>query len=120
MLFRSPWSVAFAGRGVGLLDRLRAATDVQFSTVAFQAYRNGSGCDWHADSPFDAQAILSLGVARTFGSRWVGGEPDWITVADGDLLYMPPGFQDQHQHCVPAEDVPGERISMVFRTVARG
>ena len=31
---------------------------------------------------------------------------------------MPPGFQDEHEHCVPAEDVTGERCSIVFRSAA--
>ena len=35
----------------------------------------------------------------------------------GDLAFMPSGFQDSWQHCVPEEDVPGERVSLVFRTV---
>lgn len=101
----------------GLLDRLEADLGVRFTVVAFQAYRNGSGCDWHADTPFDAQAVLSLGATRTFGVRTNGGEPQWIRVAHGDLVYMPPGFQDGWEHCVPIEDVPGERVSLVFRTV---
>jgi len=29
---------------------------------------------------------------------------------------MPSGFQAEWEHCVPAEDVPGERCSLVFRT----
>jgi alkylated DNA repair dioxygenase AlkB len=101
----------------GLCDRLEADLGVRFTIVAFQAYRNGSGCGWHADTPFDAQAILSLGVTRTFGVRPNGGEPQWLPVAHGDLVYMPPGFQDSWEHCVPVEDEPGERVSLVFRTV---
>ena len=102
----------------GLLDRLESDLGVRFTIVAFQAYRNGSGCDWHADTPFDAQAVLSLGATRTFGVRLPpSGSPTWISVKHGDLIYMPPGFQDEWEHCVPVEpDKPGERVSLVFRT----
>jgi 2OG-Fe(II) oxygenase superfamily len=94
---------------------------MRYPVVAFQAYRNGSGCDWHADTPFDAQAILSLGATRTFGVRLLPGAPTWISVHHGDLVYMPSGFQNEWQHCVPVEpDKPGERISLVFRTAAKG
>ena len=102
----------------GLLDRLESDLGIRFTIVAFQAYRNGSGCDWHADTPFDAQAVLSLGATRTFGVRLLpSGSPTWTSVKHGDLVYMPPGFQDEWEHCVPVEpDKPGERVSLVFRT----
>jgi alkylated DNA repair dioxygenase AlkB len=115
-----PWSAALAESGPVLLDQLDALLNVRFTHVVFQAYRNGSGCDWHADTPFDAQAVLSLGATRTFGVRPNGGEPEWIQVGHGDLVYMPSGFQDEWEHCVPVENEPGERVSLVFRTAAKG
>jgi alkylated DNA repair dioxygenase AlkB len=111
------WPPPLAEAGPVLLADLRAL-GVAFTVVAFQAYRDGSGCDWHADTPFDAQAILSLGVTRTFGVREPGGRCEWVTVGHGDLVFMPPGFQSRWQHCVPVEPVPGERVSLVFRTKA--
>lgn len=111
-----PWPAPLSDLGPALVDELDQLLGVRFPIVAFQAYRNGSGCDWHADDPFDAQAILSLGVTRTFGTRPNGGVPTWLQVSHGDLVFMPSGFQQTHQHCVPVEDVPGERISLVFRT----
>ena len=111
------WPEPLATLGPDLLEALQWGTGVRFTIVAFQAYRNGSGCDWHADTPFDAQAVLSLGATRTFGVRPIGGEPEWLTMSHGDLVYMPPGFQDEWEHCVPVEpDKPGERVSLVFRT----
>lgn len=101
---------------LALLAALRDTLGVDFEYAAFQAYLNGSGCDWHDDATWATQAILSLGVTRTFGVRAKGGEPEWIQVNDGDLVYMPAGLADTHEHCVPTEDVPGERISLVFRT----
>jgi alkylated DNA repair dioxygenase AlkB len=114
------WPASFVEAGPALLDALDGMFGVRFTVVAFQAYRDGAGCAWHADTPFDAQAVLSLGVSRTFGVRPTGGEPQWVKVEHGDLVYMPPGFQVLHEHCVPVEDVAGERISLVFRTVVRG
>ena len=111
------WPPPLAEHGPALLADLKQLLDVAFTHVAFQGYLNGSGCDWHTDLPFDSQAILSLGATRTFGIR--RDEPEWITVVHGDLVYMPPGFQTEWQHCIPTEDITGERISLVFRTVAR-
>lgn len=110
------WPAPLAAAGPALLKDLTALLGIEFPIVAFQAYLNGSGCDWHADTPFDAQAILSLGVTRTFGVRRLGGEPQWIQVEHGDLVVMPAGFQTEWQHCVPVESVAGERCSLVFRT----
>jgi alkylated DNA repair dioxygenase AlkB len=102
-----------------MLDGLERQFGIRFDTFAFQAYRNGSGTDWHADTPFDAQAVLSLGATRTFGVRAAMSEPTWLPVSHGDLVYMPSGFQDEWQHCVKVEDEPGERVSLVFRTAKR-
>lgn len=114
-----PWPATFAHAGPVLLDDLADLLGVRFTVVAFQAYRDGAGCDWHTDDAFDAQAVLSLGVTRSFGVRRTGGEPEWTRVQQGDLVYMPSGFQRDWQHCVPVEEAPGERCSLVFRTVAR-
>lgn len=114
------WPATLADDGPRLLDDLDGLLGVRFEICAFQAYRAGAGCGWHADTPFDAQAVLSLGVARTFGVRPVGGQPEWVSVGQGDLVYMPSGFQAGWQHCVPTEaDSIGERCALVFRTVKR-
>lgn len=110
------WLVPLREYGPLLLDRLGETTGERFTICAFQAYRNGSGCGWHADTPFAAQAILSLGATRGFGVRQRGGNPRWMKLAGGDLVVMPAGFQAGWEHCVPDEDVPGERCSLVFRT----
>lgn len=114
-----PWPPPFAAIGPQLLGALVDSGYPDFGIVAFQAYRDGAGCGWHTDGPFDAQAILSLGVKRTFGIRRPGDEPIWMKVAHGDLVSMPSGFQSEWEHSIPVEDAPGERISMVFRTAAR-
>lgn len=110
------WASALEHSGPPLLAAVEQLLGEPMPIVAFQAYRRGAGCDWHADTPFGAQAVLSLGVTRTFGVRRPGEDPEWIRVEHGDLVVMPAGFQDSWDHCVPVEDVPGERISLVFRT----
>lgn len=113
-----PWPEGIDKLGDTIRGELARLTGQWFDVVAFQGYRDGSGCTWHDDANFGAQAILSLGVARTFGVRpKPAGEPVWLSVADGDLVYMPPDFSDGWEHCVPEEDAPGERISLVFRTL---
>jgi alkylated DNA repair dioxygenase AlkB len=116
----TPWPAPLAERGPALLAALAERPGVTFTVAAFQAYRDGSGCGWHADTPFGAQAILSLGVTRTFGVRRPGRDPWFMPVRAGDLVFMPDGFQAECEHCVPEEDVPGERCSIVFRTRAGG
>jgi len=108
------WPLAFADLGPDLLLELQALLDMQVSAVCYQAYRDGAGTGWHHDRDWGAQAILSLGVTRSFAVRRPG-EVAQFPLAHGDLLYMPPGFQDEWEHCVPQEDVPGERCSLVFR-----
>lgn len=110
-----PWPDALAGHGPVLLDALERDIGVRFTACAFQAYRDGAGVDWHHDRDWPVQAILSLGVTRSFGIRSDGGT-SVFRVAHGDLVFMPAGFQQEYEHCVPAEDVPGERCSLVFRT----
>ena len=112
------WPAALAARGPALLDALEEATGVRFPICAFQAYRDSAGCGWHADTPFGAQAILSLGRTRRFGTRRPGGEPEWTVVHHGDLVVMPAGFQQAWEHCVPEDDTAGERVALVFRTPA--
>lgn len=109
------WPPPLAALGPQLLDDLERDTGVRFTACAFQAYRDGAGVDWHHDRQWDAQAILSLGVTRSFGIRSEGGT-SIFRVAHGDLVFMPAGFQDEYEHCVPAEDIPGERCSLVFRS----
>jgi alkylated DNA repair dioxygenase AlkB len=114
----TPWPAPLSRLGPELLRDLEAATGARFPVVAFQAYLDGAGCSWHHDRDWDVQAILSLGVTRTFGLRREGRE-SFTRLAHGDLLVMPSGFQQEWEHCVPVEDAPGERCSLVFRSPAQ-
>jgi alkylated DNA repair dioxygenase AlkB len=113
----TPWPAPFAGLGPRLLGGLETTLETRFAACCFQAYRDGAGCGWHADRDWGGQAILSLGVTRSLALRRNGSPLEThCRMAHGDLLFMPPGFQDEWEHCVPGEDVPGERCSLVFRT----
>ena len=113
------WPGPLAAAGPDLLAALEETAGVRFTICAFQAYRDGAGCGWHADTPFGAQAILSLGVTRCFGWRRSDGEEEQALVSHGDLVVMPDGFQQEWEHCVPADDTTGERVALVFRSPAK-
>jgi alkylated DNA repair dioxygenase AlkB len=112
-----PWPQPLTKIGPRLLDELEWFLDIRFTIVAFQAYANGNAwTDWHADTAFDVQAILSLGATRTFGLNH-NGEPSYLSLAAGDLLFLP----DHWSHSVrPDPEVTKERCSLVFRTVRPG
>lgn len=110
------WPEPLAKLGPSLLDDMHELTGYRFDVVCYQAYLDGAGVDWHYDRDWDVQAILSLGVTRTFGLRR-DGEESYLTLRHGDVIFMPSGFQEEWYHSVPREDAPGERCSMVFRRV---
>lgn len=114
----TPWAGPLSEHGPRLLDLFENLTGVRFNVACFQAYLDGSGVSWHYDRDWDAQVVLSLGVTRTFGLRRTGsGNEEFTSLREGDVLFMPSGFQEEWEHCVPVEKVPGERCSLVFRSV---
>jgi alkylated DNA repair dioxygenase AlkB len=110
-----PWPSTLVELGSQLDTALLAFTGLAYPIVAFQAYRDGAGTGWHTDDPFDAQAVLSLGVPRAFAIRREGQESA-VMVHHGDLVVMPSGFQGEWEHRVVPDDSVGERVSLVFRT----
>lgn len=111
------WAEPLAPYGPALLEQLEETTGTRFTAACFQAYLDGTSCGWHYDRDWDEQAVLSLGITRKFGLRREGHE-EFISLADGDMIFMPSGFQYEWEHCVPPEDVLGERCSIVFRAPA--
>lgn len=114
------WVSSLSEYGPVLLTELHDLLGVHFTHVAVQAYRNGSAMTgFHADTPFDEQAILSFGATRTLAIADYDQCHTELTPLDsGDLIFMASGFQDQWLHSIPAEPhVTGERCSLVFRTV---
>jgi alkylated DNA repair dioxygenase AlkB len=120
MLPETPWPAVLEQAGPRLAGDLADATGVRFDAACYQAYRDGAGVDWHYDRDWPVQAILSLGVTRSFGLRRIDGSVlATVRLGHGDLLYMPAPMQDEWEHCVPVEDAAGERCSIVFRAPAR-
>ncbi len=62
MLPVTPWPQQIMDLGDELVNDLEDATGISFAAACFQAYLDGSGCGWHYDRDWGAQAILSLGV----------------------------------------------------------
>ncbi len=112
----TPWPAELQDLGNQLIAQLEEDTGTRFEAACFQAYLDGTGCGWHYDRDWDEQAVLSLGITRKFGLRNDDGE-QFLELADGDMIFMPSGFQYGWEHCVPQEDVKGERCSIVFRAV---
>jgi alkylated DNA repair dioxygenase AlkB len=111
------------------LQRIRQdveqASGHSFNSVLVTYYRDGRDhVTLHADDEPELGeapviASLSLGARRRFEYRpKSGGEPQGMSLHDGDLLIMQPAFQRDWLHCVPAEPtVTGPRINLTFRRV---
>jgi alkylated DNA repair dioxygenase AlkB len=94
-----------------------------FDSIGFNLYRDGrDSVAWHSDRErFEHEdpvvAILSVGAARPFHVRPLGGGPSrrW-SVGHGDLLVMGGACQHDWQHCVPkVAHTEGPRLSIMFR-----
>ncbi|MEZ5229665.1 MAG: alpha-ketoglutarate-dependent dioxygenase AlkB [Acidimicrobiales bacterium] len=85
-------------------------------------YRDGDdSVAWHPDSvdcPSDALvAIVSLGAARTFAVRPLGGgSTHRFQLGRGDLLVMGGTTQQYYEHGVPKVAMAAPRISVMFRS----
>lgn len=91
-----------------------------FDHVTLVAYRDqDSWSDWHTDEA-EHQAILSLGATRTFGISTIPrfGTDEWyLPLHHGDLMYFPPGWQEEWHHSIRQHTTPcGPRYALVFRT----
>lgn len=110
-----------------LLEQVNHACAVRFNGCLLNLYRHGEDrMGWHADDepevdPAQPIASLSLGATRTFQfrHRYTRQRHD-LELADGDLLVMGPGCQQQWLHGVPIRKrVRTLRINLTFR-VFRG
>lgn len=105
-----------------LAELLGERYGVHFDRVSANYYRDGTdSVAWHGDRvrfthTAPVVAIVSLGSARRFGLRPVGGgRARWLTVAGGDLLVMGGRCQHDWQHTVPKAATAGPRVSVTFR-----
>lgn len=88
-----------------ITSQVKEYTGYAFDVLFFNYYENGSKyVSWHSDNEscfIDDCAIasLSIGGQRTFKTKHnETGETETFNMSDGDLLVMPPGFQNSHKH----------------------
>ena len=111
-----------------LRDRISAETGYQFPLVIGNRYDSGKDhIGWHDDGrpqlgTAPAIASISLGATRRFQTRAkpsYKGERTAITtyiLTHGDLVVMPPGFQETHRHRLVKEaNSNGIRVNWTFR-----
>lgn len=109
---------------VKLTVKVRELTGGRFNSILCNLYRDGNdGVGWHSDDeplfgPEPDVGSLSYGAARTFKVRRKDDHKVTQTfqLEDGDLLYMPTGFQREWQHTLTTTKKPvGPRINLTFR-----
>ena len=106
-----------------LLEKVNAACGTAFNGCLLNLYRHGDDrMGWHADDEPEIDgahpiASLSFGASRTFQFRHrLSKERRDLELADGDLLVMAPGCQQQWLHAVPVRRrVQEVRINLTFR-----
>lgn len=126
---------------VPLMEELRALARAQpgagaMDLLVINQYQSGmDAVSWHADDepvidqtcPIVSFSFNEPGGARTFRVRSKAkAEPGatrksqtW-TLDHGDMIVMPPGMQDTHEHAVLREPrVKGRRVNFTFRTTRR-
>jgi alkylated DNA repair dioxygenase AlkB len=111
-----------------LREKVEAHTGYRFNIVIGNRYRNGKdSIGWHADKEptmgeKPAIASISLGATRRFSIKpRKDGELQHFELEHGSLVFMHPGCQTSHQHCVPKTSKPvGERINWTFRPHING
>jgi alkylated DNA repair dioxygenase AlkB len=100
---------------------------VPYDRVWMNWYRDHhDGTGWHADRPAHKAPtaivpVLSLGAARRFQIRPIGGGPSTVfTPAGGDLIVMQGRCQREWQHCVPKQKAAaGPRMSLNFSSITQ-
>ena len=107
----------------GIRQTVQMIAGVEFNAVLQNLYRDGSdSVAWHADDEPEmgpVVASVSFGATRTFKVRHnITREVTKYELGDGDLLVMPAGFQETHQHCITkTKRAVGERLNLTFRQV---
>ena len=108
-----------------LLKDVNSACSGEFNGCLLNLYRHGEDrMGWHADDEPEIDqhspiASLSLGASRDFQLRHRHNKSQKtvsINLADGDLLIMEPGCQQNWHHCIPQRRrIRSTRINLTFR-----
>jgi alkylated DNA repair dioxygenase AlkB len=106
--------------------RIEDITNVKFTTVLLNYYRDGSDSNgWHSDDEKvlgenPVIASISLGAERTFRLRHKKDKTQKknLTLQNGSLLLMAGETQHHWQHCIPKskKDIK-PRINLTFRVI---
>lgn len=97
---------------------------IAFDDVSVVRYDNASDyVDWHSDGgpllePGCAMGVLSFGASRVmeFRERGVTEAAGRVLLEENDLIVSRAGFQETHEHKIPASETGGLRISVVLFT----
>jgi len=108
-------------------DKVNGFTGIEFNSVLLNYYKNGKDeIKWHSDKEENLGdisesviATVNLGATRKF---WylnkATGDKDFYSVANGGLLMMNAGFQNEYLHAIlPEKQIKDPRISLTFRKV---
>jgi alkylated DNA repair dioxygenase AlkB len=106
--------------------RIEEITNVKFTTVLLNYYRDGSDSNgWHSDDEKELGqnpviVSISLGAERTFRLRHKKDKTKKknLTLQHGSLLLMAGETQHHWQHCIPKskKDIK-PRINLTFRVI---
>lgn len=106
-----------------LKDKVERLTGIEFSVCVCIYYKNGEeGGSFHTDLPSfgDTSFIpsISLGEQREFLIRRKSDHSEQFSIelADGSMIIMGKGFQDEYEHALPFNPkYQNPRINLTFR-----
>ena len=108
-----------------LLDLVRDTYSDKLNCCLLNYYKDGSDyINWHSDDEFifdskEPIVTLSVGGSRRFKVRSILNHSDVeeYDSGHGDIIVMPPGFQQTHQHSIPKTSKQVDpRLSFTFRS----
>lgn len=120
----SPWKDEL----IKLNERLKEKTQVDFSSVLVNLYRDGNdSVAWHCDNSPELGinpyiASISLGATRTFKLRHLEDKTlkKDVRLEHGSLLIMAGEIQHKWQHSVPKEeDEKSPRVNLTYRVIVQ-
>ena len=133
-VWMGPYAYKFSGRTLvpvpwtsqieAIKEKIRRKYGGDYNSVLLNRYVNEQdSVSWHSDDEPEMDsdhpiASLSLGASREFLIRTITNKKSVQSyiLTSGSLLVMPPGFQQQYQHCVPKSQTPcSTRFNLTFR-----
>lgn len=106
-----------------LKESIEKLTGYEFNICLANYYSTGkNNIGWHSDNEekgdIECIASVSLGTVREFAFR-TKGQKDVLAslnLANGSLLIMDKGCQDNYEHCLmPNKEIKTDRLNLTFR-----